>query len=231
MNGELFHVKIIADSRGSWLLNELWPYNDTEIKFSVKFRKGAGLIKLWELAEYELLKGHSDMIFILGSVCDLTDKYGSTRNGRVYWPPHNIKERFASVKSILSGMANNYKLLNPRPMLCFLPECGLDLIRYNKVFHPVPFQLLIMQEEFEDCLRDLQQFTVDLNRSIGSVTPWTLEVTNVNRGGRMVPVYDRTFDGLHYSRLQVRRLAFTLWKYVQVELLGKKLNRPRPSWE
>lgn len=209
-------------------MNELAAYNDDKIIFSVKYRKGAGLVELWELTEFELLQGQTDIIFILGSICDLTDKYGKGRANRVYWPPHNIKERFTRVKSMLSGMANNYCLLNPRPMLCFLPESGLDLIRYNRVFHPVPFQLLIMQEEFEDCLRDLQQYTVNLNRDMGCTTPWTLEVTNANRGGRMVPVYDRTYDGLHYSFQQIRKLAFTLWKYVQIELLGKKLNRYRP---
>lgn len=232
MNGlNVFCVKIIADSRGAWLMNELAAYNDTEIVFSVKYRKGAGLAQLWEYVEFELLHGNSDMVFILGSVCDLTDKYGNTRTGRVYWPPHNIKARFEAVKATLSGMENNYHLLKPRSMLCFLPESGLDLIRYNKVFHPVPFQLLIMQEEFEDCLRDLQQYTIETNKRMGSITPWTLEVTNVNRGGRMVPVFDRTYDGLHYSQAQLKKLAFTLWKYVQVELLGRKMNRHRPLWE
>lgn len=212
-------------------MNELALYNDAEIKFSVKYRKGAGLIELWELVEFELLHGHTDFIFVIGSVCDLTDKYGNWRTGRSYWPPYNIKERFDSVKSKLKGMASNYCLLKPRPMLCFLPESGLDLIRYNKVFHPVPFQLLIMQEEFEDCLRDLQKFVLGINETMGCVTPWTLEVTWVNRGGRMVPVYDRTYDGLHYSHDQIKKLAFVIWKYVQIEVLGKKMNRNRPVWE
>lgn len=46
----MFWVKIIADSHGAWLMNELAAYNDVEISFSVISRKGA-LIKLWEFAE------------------------------------------------------------------------------------------------------------------------------------------------------------------------------------
>lgn len=148
-------------------MRELASYNDTELKFSVKYRKGAGLVELWEIAEFELLHGQSDIIFVLGSVCDLTDKYGNSRADRVYWPPHDIKGRFTAAKNTLKGMANNYCLLKPQPMLCFLPESGLDLIRYNRVFHPVPFQLLIMQEEFEDCLRDLQHYTVQIKKKHG----------------------------------------------------------------
>lgn len=224
----MFRVKLITDSRGAWLMRALSIYNDPEIFFSVKFRKGAGLIKLWEFVEHELLNGDWDIIFVLGSVCDLTDRYGN-RASRSFWPPHDMKERFAYVKSLLEGMANNYRLLNPKTLLCFLPECGMDLVRYNRVFHPVPIQVLIMQEEFENNLRDLQKFTQGINRNLGCVTPWTLEVTNVNRGGRMVPVYDRSYDGLHYSYGQIQKLAFVLWKYVQIEVLGKKLSRPRPA--
>lgn len=61
-------------------MNELATYNDSEIRFHVKYRKGAGLIELWEIAEYELVRDNYDMIFILGSVCDLTDKYGRSRS-------------------------------------------------------------------------------------------------------------------------------------------------------
>lgn len=212
-----FSVRIFADSRGTWLGHELdnLQHQYQFIDFKVLYRKGASLMKIWEMVEKELWYDRTDLYIIFGGVCDLTQKCYDVNGRRVFWPHKDLAEIFGDITYKLEGMASNIRMVNQHATLCFLPECGLDLIRYNQVEHPVPWYLLILQETLEKNLRILQDKTKVINSSIGSLTPWSLEVTHAKRAGRLTPVFDRTYDGLHFSPLQVRRMAYLIGKFAE----------------
>lgn len=218
---EKFHVRVYADSRGAWLRRELRRLNADKYTFSVFYRRGAGLIDIWEAIEYDLLVGNLniDFIFVYCGVCDLTVRYLNRFGRRTYWPQPDMNESFNRIKRTMSDMIDNLKLIKPGLRLCFLPESGVDLISYNRINHPVPWYLLIVQEEFENRLRDLQWVTRIINSRMGVITPWSLETTHCRRAGRLVPVYGRSFDGLHPTINQVRRMATILSVYVRNELV------------
>lgn len=190
------HVLIIMDSRGSWLHRELRRHQKPSVKFNVIYRKGAGLTKLWEITEWALLTRKVDLILIMGGVCDLTDKF-YVNGVRKFWPPDDMESRFTEISRIMKDMARNFKLMEVQCKLAFLPDPGLDLIRVNKIHHPVPWRALVVQAELEDNLEMLHLYTRALNSYLGSLTPWTLEITHSHRRGNMIPVYDRTYDGIH----------------------------------
>lgn len=207
-------VKIFADSRGTWLGYHLGNIPQLNIEFSVKYRKGADIVKIWEMVEYEVLQDSADIYIIFGGVCDLTRKSYDVFGRRVFWPHEDLKLIFEKLTGKMEAMARNFRLINQHAILCFLPEPGLDMVRYNQVLHPVPWYILLLQETLENNLRILQAKTQVINASIGSKTPWSLEVTHTKRGDRFVPVYDRTFDGLHFSPYQVWKLAGYIFKFV-----------------
>lgn len=221
-----FSVRIFADSRGAWLGHELENLHYQFIDFKVLFRKGASLIKLWEMVEKELWYDRTDLYIILGGVCDLTEKSYDINGKRVFWPHRDLAEIFDDITYKLEGMARNFRMVNHHSTLCFLPECGLDLIRYNQVEHPVPWYLLLFQESLEKNLRILQDKTKVINSSIGSLTPWSLEVTHAKRAGRLSPVFDRTYDGLHFSPTQVRRLAYLIGKFAENVVRKSTVDSP-----
>lgn len=216
-----YHIKIYADSRGAWLGRELRRMNCDKYTFSVSFRRGAGLIDIWEMIENDILIGDRDIdfIFVYGGVCDLTIRYINRFGRCTYWPQPDMNECFSRIKRTMDDMINNLMLIRPGLRMCFLPESGVDLITYNRIIHPVPWYLLIVQEEFENRLRDLQWVTRILNSRMNVVTPWSLEPTHSRRLGRLVPVYGRSHDGLHPTIQQVRRLAQILARYVRNELV------------
>lgn len=216
-----FHVRVYADSRGAWLGRELRRLNCDKYTFSVIYRRGACLIDIWEMIENDLIVGNLniDFIFVYGGVCDLTVRYVNRFGRRTYWPQPNMSECFRRMKRMMSDMINNLGLIRPGLRLCFLPESGVDLITYNRIRHPVPWYLLIIQEEFEDRLRDLQWVTRIINSRMSVITPWSLETTHSRRSGRLVPVYGRSFDGLHPTIHQIRHMARILSVYVRNELV------------
>lgn len=172
------------------------------------------------MIEYDLLLSDEkiDFIMVYGGICDLTMKCRN-RLGRIaYWPHPNMEGCVKQVKKTMMGMINNLKLIRPGMKLCFLPEAGADLIRYNRVRHPVPYELLIIQETFEQYLRDLQWVTRLINTRTGTTTPWSLDTTHRWNTRRLIPVYGRSIDGLHLAHNQVRRLADILAKYAREEL-------------
>lgn len=129
----------------------------------------------------------------------------------------------------MRDIIHNFKLIPCKPgcKLAFLPEPGLDLIRYNKIPHPVPWRILIIQEEIEERLELLQLYTRALNSHVGSLTPWTMDTTHAHRNGRLVPVYDRTTDGLQFSGLQVKKLAEIIANFARNELIVPSLVKQK----
>lgn len=220
-------VLIVTDSRGSWLHRELNKYQLPHLRFKVVYKKGAGLRSLWELAEWYLLTRQIDYIIFLGGVCDITDKtyyYGY----RQFWPPSDLVLRFEELQGYMRDIVHNFKLIthNSNCKLAFLPEPGLDLIAYNKIPHPVPWRLLVTQAELEDHLDLLQLYTRALNSLTGSRTPWSMDISHAHRNGKMVPVYDRMTDGLHFSGNQMKKLADVVANFARIELIcpGSKTN-------
>lgn len=223
-------VLIVTDSRGSWLHYELKKYQLPHLYFRVIYRKGAGLKYLWEIIEGCLLTHHWDYVFILGGVCDVTDRY--LINGRrEYWPPCNLDNRFEQIYTTMRDIATNFKLLNQSNAcrMAFLPEPGVDLVKYNRVPHPVPWRILVIQSELEIRLELLQLYTRALNSHLGSLTPWTMDVTHAHRNGRLIPVYDRMNDGVHFSGAQIRKLTEILANFARIELIVKPVNGLKPA--
>lgn len=109
---------------------------------------------------------------------------------------------------------NNFRLIGGNCKLCFIQEVGIDLIRYNRIRHPVPAAALIMQASLEDNLRQLQTFTKKLNDKMGVPTLWSLIITHAKKQGIWIPIYERTFDGLHFSGKQIIELANAVSNYV-----------------
>lgn len=211
-------VLIITDSRGAWLSRELRNYTrDVSMEkydFRVIYRKGAGLAVLWEIAEYALLTRKIDVLMILGGICDIT---GPSRDGtgrRVFWPRGNLSDRMDYVTNIMESIVSNFRLLDLPCRLCFLPEPGADLIRYNRLFHPVDWNYLIIQEQLENYLVSLHAFTRRLNKSLQMPTPWTLDASHTRRNGRLIQVYSRFRDGLHPALPQVKKWAEIIVQFV-----------------
>lgn len=147
----------------------------------------------------------------------MTDKF--YMNGiRKFWPPDDMEQRFLDINRSMRDMAQNFKMMAPDCKLAFLPDPGLDLIRVNRILHPVPWRALVIQAELEDKIELLHLYTRALNSYLGSLTPWTLEITHSHRHHDMVPVYDRTYDGIHFSREQVVKLAGEIVRYAQNEI-------------
>lgn len=211
------YVLVITDSRGSWLHRELRPHQRPYLKFNVIYKRGAGLSKLWEIAERAIFTRKVDLILIMGGVCDMTDKF-YVNGVRKFWPPDDMEQRFREISATLKDMAHNFKLMAPKCKLAFLPDPGLDLIRVNKILHPVPWRALIIQSELEENLETLHLYTRVLNSYLGALTPWTLEITHSHRRGTMIPVYDRTYDGIHFSREQITKLADEIARYALNEI-------------
>lgn len=209
-------VRIFADSRGARIDRELRRFNPDGIDIKVIYKRGAGLKKLWELAEPNLIREYQpDIAIFLGGVCDLTDRIYTTSGEAKFWPPAEIHGRILSIASIMEEMANNFSLIQRNGKMCFIPEVGLDLLKYNKVIHPAPWSFLAIQQRMERELRWLQDFTFDINSKMGMNTPRTLEVTHSKRHGRFVPVYGRLLDGLHPTNTVAHQLANTIIRYSQ----------------
>lgn len=210
-------VLIITDSRGSWLHSKLYHYQDNRIKYQVIYRKGAGLRKLWETVEWAILTRPVDLIILMGGVCDMTEKF-YVGSRRFFWPLDDLDKIFRDISNTMKDIARNYRLLSTACKLVFLPDPGVDLIRLNKIPHPVSWTELIVQEELEENLDTLHLYTRALNSYMGSRTPWSLDVTHAHRNHALKPVYDRFRDGLHFSGEQVEKLAHEIDRYSRESL-------------
>lgn len=212
------YITIITDSRGAWLQQEINRLVDYRYSIKVIYRKGGKLRDLWEIAEWTLVTRKIDMMIILGGVCDMAEIYYDTMGTRQVWTPNNVGSRFDDVKTVMTDMSNNFNLIGGNCKLVFLPDPGMDMIKYNRLVHPVPWRALIFQEELEMYLKELHRFTRELNAGNGSLTPWSLDVTHSFRNGTLLPIYDRLCDGLHFSTLQVHNLAKKIMVYVENEM-------------
>lgn len=211
------YILVVTDSRGAWLHREFRRYQTHLLKFSVIYRRGAGLETLWEIIEWNILSKNFDYVFLLGGVCNITDKI--TINGRrEFWPPQDLDGRFSRIHQLIRDIAKNFKLLKTGAKLILLPEPGLDLIRVNRIPHPVPWRALVIQSEIEDRLELLHLYTRAINSYLGVITPWSLDLTHSYRNHEIHPVYERLPDGLHFSGAQVARLARILAEYVENDI-------------
>lgn len=167
MEEKRIYAIYITDSRGAWLSHqiseELRRQNRRDIIFTVIYRKGAGMALLWELAERTLLTRRVDILFIAGGICDITKACRSYQGRREFSPNLNLDDHFSYVIDIMDGMRNNFTLLDIKCKFCFVPEPGADLIRYNQICHPVPWELLIIQEELDSKLESLLDTTRKIN--------------------------------------------------------------------
>lgn len=208
----IIRAAIVSDSRGrslDFLFSQLF---DFPVEFTVYYRNGAHLRDLWETVEQIILFDHTDIVYLYGGVCDLTDKMYI--NGvKQYWPPANLNARINEINSVMSDIFSNFTLMYTTTKLCLIPEAGLDLIKYNAVPDPVPRHLLVIQEDIEKKLHFLQELAKSLNHSVGMITPFTLDVTHARRSGRMVPVYNRLYDGLHPSLSVKKKFAKIIMKH------------------
>lgn len=195
MAGRIYRqrVLIITDSRGAWLSREVRNYTrESQIEdfdFRVIYRKGAGLAKIWEIAEHALLTRKIDLLLILGGICDITGPTRDNRGRSVFWPRGNIPDRMVYVTNIMKDIVSNFRLLHLPCRLCFISEPGADLIRYNRLHHPIDWSYLIIQEELENYMVSLHAFTRRLNSSLQMPTPWTLDASHTRRNGRLIQQY------------------------------------------
>lgn len=216
-----FHVKVVADSRGRLLKPELQRLNDDSFHFHTRYRKGAKLIDLWEIVEEELQKGQTDLLIIYGGICDITNIVYNKYGRREFWPPKDIAGRFNDIKSLMSGLANNYNLLNPDTKLCFMPEAGVDLAMVNQLTY-VDETTKAIQANLEIELEDLRCHTKRTNDSMSTITPWTLKITHSRRKNKWHPAYSRSTDGLHPSLFQAHNLASVLKEFSKSALISKR---------
>lgn len=220
MNRLVKQVYIYTDSRGRWLNQELQLIRDEGIAFHVTSLSGAGLERLWERAEFDLLNRRVDLVILFGGICNLTDPYYDQEGNRQFWPPFNMDERFKEVETLIRDISQNHLLLNLHAKLCFIQEPGCDLILYNRIRHPVPPPILICQEVFEKNLRVLQKVIREVNNHSNSPTPWALQITHDLRAGQWIPVYHRLYDGLHPTNRIVQKYARVLLQYSRHVLWG-----------
>lgn len=183
----------------------------------VIYRRGAGLETLWEIIEWNILTKHFDYVFLLGGVCNMTDKV-IIDGRREFWPPADLDGRFARIHQLIRDIARNFKLLKTNAKLILLLEPGLDLIKLNRVPHPVPWRTLVVQSELEERLDLLRLYTRVINSYLGVITPWTLDLTHSYRNHEVHPVYDRLRDGIHFTGAQVVGLAKILAEYVENDI-------------
>lgn len=207
-------VVIISDLRGARLGQELRSLHNNDVHYRVIVRSGARLTLLWELAENEILFNKPDVIFILGSICDLTDRHYDHFGNRYFWPPTNLPAWVNEILATLEEMANNALLIGNGTKVCFLQENGMDVNKYNHFNDPIPWQNLNVQHNLERGVGRIQVKVRQLNAMMGLATPRTLDLTHSRRNGRLKPVYGRLYDGLHFQRPIVRQLARILDEYV-----------------
>lgn len=213
MNQITKQVYIYTDSRGRWLNHELQLIRDEDITFHVTSLSGAGLDRLWERAESDLLNRNVDLAIIFGGICNLTDPYFDLEGNRQFWPPFNMDDRFRQVETLIWDIAKNHRLLDLETKLCFIQEPGCDLILYNRIRHPVPPPILVCQEVFEKNLCILQKAIREVNNYLNSPTPWALQVTHDLRAGKWMPIYHRLYDGLHPTNRIVQKYAKVFLQY------------------
>lgn len=218
-------MKIVADSRGRLLKPELHRLSDDTVYFNTRFRKGAKLIDLWEIVEEELQKGQTDLLVIYGGICDITDVSFDHRGRRNFWPPDDIRGRFTYIKALLSGLADNYNLLNSSTKVCFIPEPGTSLAMINNIPKPVDDETHTIQMRLEEELTELRCHMKHVNDRMNIITPWTLKVSHVRRNNRWYPVYRRSADGLHPTRNQAYKMALILKEFSERILVNKREER------
>lgn len=123
--------------------------------------------------------------------------------------------RFAEIERTMTSMANNFKLIGGKRRLCFLQEPGMDLIKYNRISHPVHWSYLVTQASLENNLLILQKFTKKLNDYLNAPTIWSMGVTHAFKNGEWVPVFERMRDGLHPSEKQITVYAKLIANYAR----------------
>lgn len=212
-------VVVISDSRGARLGQEFRSLRSPHMHFRVIVKSGAGLARLWEAAEYEILFNQPDIIFLYGAVCDLTDRYYTAYGNRYFWPPSNINERTEEIMTLMDDIIRNHLLMQTETKIVFIPECGLDINMYNGIYHPIPWRHLVTQSNLDYNLRRLQRRARDINDTYSIGTPRSLDLTHSRRNGIMRPIYSRLYDGLHPPRSMTRAFAVIIHDFVKYFLI------------
>lgn len=185
----IFKAALVTDSTGKNMESLFNQNMEATVQFTVYYYSGAGLRSLWETIEHIILFHHVNIVYLLGGICDLTDRSYDDLGRRQFWPPTNIRGRFSFTRSILSDNTSNFTLMYIKTKFCIIPDPGCDLIRYNSVTNPVPRYLLEIQEKFDNGIYFLRELTKSLNESINMITQWTIDVTHGRRYGKSVPDY------------------------------------------
>lgn len=181
-------------------------------------------MKLWNLAEKELTTTEAKLVFIYGGVCNLTDIFYNVQGQRMAWPPSNIIQRVNHICSIMEDIVERFKSLGTNKSLSFIPEAGLNLIKYNVIPEPVGRCYLEAQENLEKSLPDLQIKARYLNSIMNTPTAWTLDATHIKRGRHMIPVYSRLPDGLHPDEKIAKKIASAIAEAAMRRLDSKYLK-------
>lgn len=205
-------ITVVADSRGSRLGSFLSAHNDEYFSFNSRVKSGGDLMKLWDIAKQELDMNRSDMIFIYGGVCNITDLFYNIQGQRIAWPPSNLTKCINDICSIMESITEQFKLKYHGKFLSFVPEAGLDLIVYNHIPEPVQRSYIKSQEELERLLPNLHVKARYLNELMGSATAWSLDATHSKRGPHKIPVYKRLPDGLHPNDNVAKKIATAICK-------------------
>lgn len=117
------------------------------VHYHVLIKSGVRLAQLWEMAEWETLFNRPYLIFILLSICDMTDQCFDANGNRFFWLPWNISARVNQVLSIMDDLAINAQLIGSYTKVCFLPVNGLDINKNNGISDPIPWRHLAVQHE------------------------------------------------------------------------------------
>ena len=118
-------ILVVADSRGRDLDHDL--RKDTTLSFTVLVYPGSGLIKLLTMAELNHPESY-DLIFILGGICDITQKCSRTRKVALR---HDAGSTL--VDNLESGLRNSLpKLRSINPNVIMATTFGVNLSTYNR---------------------------------------------------------------------------------------------------
>lgn len=163
----------------------------------------------------------ADKIYLFGGICNLTSPQ-YIGNRRFFWPHKRLN-------FLASELAQNYISIYEDVRdnglfgkLAIFPEFGADLVRYNGIDQPSAW-MLRSQTELDDNLPLLHATAKDINRHLGSLMPWTLDVLyRTTKKGIRYPKYSLLTDGLHPSDDVAKKIVIQILKDVD-DLFNERL--------
>lgn len=207
-----FRVHLVCDSRGALLQQHFDMLNEWDsVLYHTTVLKGKKLLQLWTVGKELLLTDRADKIYLFGGICNLTAPFYSG-NRRFFWPPKRrnfLATELAQIHISIYEEARDNGLLGK---IAILPEFGADLIRYNDIDQPNSW-MCRAQKELDENLPLLHATTKDVNKHLGSLTPWTLDaIYRCTKKGIRYPKYSLLSDGLHPSDEVAKRIVMQILK-------------------